>query len=164
VQNSGSAILTQLDSLRALAGRKFEVHVLEVLRERLPSGWALDIDRVIPRDGPAGPVHASVDALVIGHDRAVVVEVRARLRPGADDQVEAVRELLDALPPDLPVLLVMLGERLTDRELRWMCSGHQGLVELLLWDRESAQLIMTLRELLDRSEVTTGPPLPRPAG
>jgi hypothetical protein len=167
VQNSGSAILGQLDKLRKVAGPKFEDHVLDVLHEGLPSGWVLDIDRAISRDPAAGPgalVHARVDALVTGRDRSAVVEARARLRPGADAQIEVVREWLAALPPDLPVLLVMLGERLTDRELRWMCSSHQAPVELLLWDRESGQLIMTLRELLDQSEVTTGRPQPRPAG
>ena len=168
VQNSGQAIIGQLDKLRAYAGPKFEEHVLEVLRDRLPVGWLLDIDRAIPRDGLVAPggrsAHARVDALVIAGDRSAVVEVRARLRPGADGQVEAVREWLSALPPDLPVLLVMLGERLTDRELRWICSGHMAAVELLLWDREPAELIMTLRELLNRAGVTSGLPSPRTAG
>lgn len=167
VQNSGPAILAQLDRLRAWAGPKFEDHVLEVLRDRLPSGWLLDIDWTIPRDGlaesGAEAAQGGVDALVTTRDRGAVVEVRALLRPGADDQVEKVRELLGALPPDLPVLLVMLGERLTDRELRWICSGHKAAVELLLWDQESAELIMTLRELLDHAEVMPAAPSPRTA-
>jgi hypothetical protein len=174
VRNSGPTILKQLDKLRAVAGPKFEEHVLSTLRQRRPSGWALDIDRAIPRYAPgeAGgtglgdmeTVHARVDALVTAGDRGAVVEARARLRPGADAQIEAVREWLAALPPELPVLIVMLGEQLTERELGWICSGHEGQVRLLLWDRDSAELIMSLREMLERSVVTTGLRGPRTAG
>jgi hypothetical protein len=170
VQNSGTAIVRQLDKLRAVAGPKFEDHVLVTLRQRLPAGWTLDVDRAIPREAPladaAERVHARVDALVTAEDKTVVVEVRARLQPGADGQIEAVREWLAALPPALPVLLVMLGERLTDRELRWICSGHDGPVELLLWDRDADELILTLRELMERGEagIKTGQPTQRIAG
>jgi hypothetical protein len=172
VQNSGLAILVQLDKLRAVAAPKFEEHVLDTLRQRLPGGWSLAIDRAIPRDAltdpsvpadPSVPVHVRVDALVTAGDQSVVVEVRARLRPGADSQIEAVRDWLAALPTDLPVLLVMLGSGLTDRELRRICSGHQGAMEVLLWDRAAGELIVTLRELLDRSGVTTGLPAQRTA-
>jgi hypothetical protein len=168
VRNSGQAILIQLDKLRKVAGPKFEEHVLVTLRRRLPPGWSLDIDRAIPRQAltdpaaladPAVPIPARVDALVTARDRSAVVEVRARLQPGADGQIEAVRELLAALPPLLPVLFVMLGEALTDRELQWICSGHEGPVELLLWDREASELVMMLRGLLEQSSVTA--PLPR---
>ncbi|HEX6521762.1 MAG TPA: hypothetical protein VF070_17420 [Streptosporangiaceae bacterium] len=152
VQNSGTTIVRQLDKLRAVAGAKFEDHVLITLRQRLPAGWTLDIDRAVPRDETsAESVHARVDALVTAGDRNVVVEIRARLQPGADIQIEAVKDWLAALPPQLPVLLVMLGERLSDRELRWMCAGHEGPIELLLWDRHSSELIGALRELLDRA-------------
>jgi hypothetical protein len=173
VQNSGTAIVRQLDKLRAVAGPKFEDHVLAVLRQRLPAGWTLDIDRAVPRDAvnddavvPDGLLHARVDALVTAGDRSVVVEVRARLQRGQDDQIEAVRDLLAALPPQLPVLLVMLGESLTEREMRWMCASHEGPVELLLWDRDSGELIVTLRELLGRAPggVRTGLPTQRTAG
>jgi hypothetical protein len=172
VRNSGLAILIQLDKLRTVAGPKFEEHVLVTLRQRLPPGWSLDIDRAIPREAPrealtdpaapadtSVPVHARVDALVTAGDRSAVVEIRARLQPGQDGQIEAVRGLLAALPPRLPVLLVMLGERVTDRELQWICSGHEGPVELLLWDREASELVMMLRGLLEQSGVTA--PLPR---
>lgn len=178
VRNSGRTILKQLDKLRAVAGPKFEDHVLLTLRQRLPDGWVMDIDRAIQRNAPApgapvtlpngtadpAAVHARVDALVTSGDHGVVVEARARLRPGADGQIEAVREWLAALPPELPVLIVMLGERLTDRELSWICSGHEGPVELLLWDRDSAELVMTLREMLERSVVTAGLPAQRAGG
>jgi hypothetical protein len=165
VRNSGQAILIQLDKLRAVAAAKFEDHVLDTLRQRLPRGWTLDIDRWVPRDeASAESARARVDALVTARDRAVVVEVRARLRPGADGQIEAVREWLAALPPEIPVLLVMLGERLTDRELSWIRTGHEGPVRLLLWDREAGDLVMTLRELLEQSVVMTGLPIQRTAG
>ena len=166
VQNSGMAIIKQLDKLRPVAGPKFEEHVLDKLRQRLPAGWTLDVDRAVPREtspaGAVGPVHARVDALVTAGERGVVVEIRARLRPGADGQIEAVREWLAALPPQLPVLLVMLGERLTDRELRWICSGHEGAVELLLWDREANELIVTVRDLMERAGTGVKAALPTP--
>jgi hypothetical protein len=170
VQNSGTAIVRQLDKLRAVAGPKFEEHVLVTLRHQLPAGWALDIDRAIPREASladlAEPVHARVDALVTAGDRGVVLEVRARLRPDADGQIEAVREWLAALPPRMPVLLVMLGERLSDRELRWIRDGHQGPVELLLWDRDADELAISLRELMERAgiQVMTGLPTQRTSG
>lgn len=164
VQNSGTAIVRQLDKLRAVAGPKFEDHVMVTLRRRLPSGWTLAVDRAIPRQAPLGDApeltHARVDALVTAADGSAVVEVRARLQPGADGQIEAVREWLAALPPQLPVLLVMLGERLSDRELGWICSGHEGSVELLLWDRDADDLIMTLRELLERAGIRVSAGLP----
>ncbi len=178
VRNSGPTILKQLDKLRAVAGPKFEDHVLSTLRQRLPGGWVMDIDRAIPRYTPGdtailpdgilptdlATVHARVDALVTAGDRGAVVEIRARLRPGADGQIAAVHEWLARLPPELSVLIVMLGERLTDRELSWICSGHEGKVGLLLWDRESADLVISLREMLERSVVTTGLPAPRTVG
>jgi hypothetical protein len=174
VRNSGPTILKQLDKLRAAAGPKFEDHVLLTLRQRLPGSWTLDIDRGIRRDvpdvilpnGAADPdaVRATVDALITAGDRRAVVEARPRLRPGADGQIEVVREWLAALPPELPVLIVMLGERLTERELSWITSGHEGPVELLLWDRDSAELIMTLRVMLERSVVTAGLPAQRAGG
>jgi hypothetical protein len=184
VQNSGPAILVQLDKLRAVAAAKFEEHVLDALRQRLPHSWSLDIDRAIPRGGLADPaqftdpgtgalvdgghqgavVHARVDALVTARNRHAVVEIRARLQPGADGQIEAVREWFAALPSELPVLLVMLGERLTDRELSWILGDRDGPVELLLWDRDADDLIRTLREVLDRSAVRTGLPTQRIGG
>jgi len=167
VQNSGTTIVRQLDKLRAVAAAKFEDHVLDTLRQRRPAGWTLDIDRAVPRDETsAESVHARVDALVTAGDRNVVVEVRARLRPGADGQIEAVKDWLAALPPQQPVLLVMLGERLSDRELRWMCAGHEGPVEPLLWDRDSGELISALRELLDRAgaDLRAGLPPQRTGG
>jgi hypothetical protein len=170
VQNSGTAIVRQLDKLRAIAGPRFEEHVLVILKRRLPAGWLLDIDRAVPREEPsaggAHPLHARVDALVTAGDRSVVVEVRARLRPGADGQIDAVREWLAALPSHLPVLLVMLGEQLTDREFSWIRSGHEGPVELLLWDRDASELIVILRELVERAgtEIRAGLPTQRIVG
>jgi hypothetical protein len=170
VQNSGTEIVRRLDKLRAVAGPKFEEHVLVTLRKRLPAGWTLDIDHALPREEPLAdgpePVHARVDALVTARDRSVVVEVRARLRPGAEGQLEAVREWLAALPPQLPVLLVMLGDQLTVRELRSIWSVHEGPVEFLLWDRDADELILTVRELMEQAGtgVNAGQPTRQIAG
>jgi len=158
VQNAGTAIERQLALLRTVAAAKFEDHVLDMLRKQLPDDWSVDIDRAIPWAGlnaetpawaDAGlPRHARVDALVMSNDRNAVLEVRARLQPGADGQIDAVREWLEALPSDLPVLLVMLGERLLRSELERIRSAHEGIVEVLLWDKEASSLIPMLRGLL----------------
>jgi hypothetical protein len=163
VENSGPAILEQLALLRTVAAAKFEEYVLDTLRRLLPPGWSIDIDRTIPRtergddtdrSAPSAThARARVDGLVTMRDRSAVVEVRARLQPGSHGQIEAVRDWLKALPSDLPVLLVMLGEGLTGRELRRIRDSHDGAVEVLLWDRDADALIMILRELLEASDL-----------
>jgi hypothetical protein len=153
-QNSGPAILDQLALLQTVAAARFEDYVLDTLRQRLPAGWSMDIDRALPRNENApGGLHARVDALVTAGDQRAVVEVRARLQPGSQGQVEVVADWLRALPPDLPVLIVMLGEGLTARELRQIGDGHEAAVEVLQWDLDADALIVVLRELLERSEV-----------
>jgi hypothetical protein len=166
VENSGPAILEQLALLRTVAAARFEDYVLDALQQRLPADWSVDIDRTIVSDEQLDAValsgrnvagrHARVDALVTAGDQSAVVEVRARLQPGAAGQIEAVRTWMMALPADLPVLLVMLGDALSPRELRQISNGHQRPVELLSWDKYSASLIMVLRDLL------TGPRMPLP--
>lgn len=158
VENSGSAILEQLALLRTVAAARFEDHVLETLQEQIPTQWSLDIDRSIVSTGSPvqlqagvqdlGRRHARVDALVTAADRAAVVEIRSRLQPGASGQIEAVRTWLGALPSELPVLLIMLGDALTARELKAISNGREGTVELLQWDRYASALVPTLRDLL----------------
>jgi hypothetical protein len=89
-----------------------------------------------------------VDALVTAEDRSAVVEVRARLQPGAVEYIDDVRDLVAALPGFLPVLLVMLGGRLTAHELAQIRGGRTGAVELLDWDKDAGSLVMMLRDLL----------------
>jgi hypothetical protein len=158
VENSGSAILEQLALLRTVAAARFEDHVLDSLQQQIPSQWSLDIDRsILSTSDPVrlqvglqelGQRHARVDALVTAADRAAVVEIRSRLQPGASGQIEAVRAWLGALPSELPVLLIMLGDALTARELKSISNGREGPVEILQWDRYAASLITTLRGLL----------------
>ena len=95
-----------------------------------------------------GRRHARVDSLLTAGDQSAVVEVRARLQPGAAGQIEAVRTWMSALPADLPVLLVMLGEALSPRERQEISNGRPGLVELLEWDKYAGPLIPVLRDLL----------------
>jgi hypothetical protein len=169
VENSGPTILSQLDLLRTQAAARFEDHVLDTLQKRAPREWSIDIDRAIvsddqpdktASDAPSAtrPRHARVDALVTVGDRSAVVEVRARLQPTVPGQIDAVREWMKALPFDLPVLLIMLGEGLTARQLEQIRDGHGAPVELLLWDSEAKSLIGVLNNLLGartlrRSEV-----------
>jgi hypothetical protein len=147
VQNSGTAILDQLDLLRTVAGRKCEEYILDTLRQRAPRSWVVDFDRAIPRASPGMPP-ARVDALVTADDRLAVVEVRARLRPFAVGQIETARDWLAALPADLPVLIVMLGERLPEREQERIIGAHRAPVGFLLWDIEPDRLIARLDELM----------------
>jgi hypothetical protein len=142
-ENSGPAILEQLALLRTVAAARFEDHVLDTLQDRIPADWSVDIDWPI-----AGERRVRVDALVTAGDRSAVVEVRARLQPGAVGQIKAVREWIRALPPDMPVLLVMLGDVLTPRELGQISVDHEGVVELLPWDTSAGSLIKVLGDLL----------------
>jgi hypothetical protein len=138
------------------------------LQKRAPREWSIDIDRTIVGDdqpdktasgAPAArPRHARVDALITAGDRSAVVEVRARLQPTVSGQIDAVREWMKALPHELPVLLVMLGEGLTARQLGQIRDGHAAPVELLLWDSDAKSFISALNNLLGartfrRSEV-----------
>jgi len=157
VENSGPAILEQLALLRTVAAARFEDYVLDTLQERTPAEWSIDIDRSIVSgeqeelDGIGDILirrHARVDALVTAGDRNVVVEVRARLQPGAAGQIKAVREWLKALPADLPILLIMLGDGLTPREIRQISEGHEATVEVLQWDVAANALITVLRDLM----------------
>jgi len=157
-ENSGPAILEQLALRRTEAAARFEDHVLDTLQRRAPWGWSIDIDRAIVSEhldatdpgasSGVRPRHARVDALVTVGDREAVVEVRARLQPGASGQIQAVHEWMKALPPDIPVLLIMLGEGLTPRELEQVCDSHMGPVALLEWDRDADSLIRELSALL----------------
>jgi hypothetical protein len=157
VENSGPAILEQLALLRTVAAARFEDHVLDTLQDSVPPGWVVDIDRAIVTgdqqqgDGLGTTVarrHARVDALVTAGDSSAVVEVRARLQPGVAFQIKAVREWMRALPPDLPVLLIMLGDGLAPRELQQISEGHEAFVEVLQWDRNAGSLVTMLSDLL----------------
>jgi hypothetical protein len=157
--NTSRAILDQLAIRVPAAPKRFEDHVLEVLQVQLPAGWQVEIDatvrrpQAVPITGaaearPLADLHERVDALVTAHDRQAVVEVRARLEPSSPGQMRAVERLLKSLPPDLPVLLVALGEGLSGRQLREFRQIRPGPVELLQWDRDSREFVSTLRDLL----------------
>jgi hypothetical protein len=157
-ENAGPAILEQLALLRTVAAARFEEYVLETLQEGVPPEWSVDIDRSIvsveewDETAASGPLaikrRVRVDALVVFGERNAVVEVRARLQPGARGQIAAIREWTKALPSDLPILLVMLGEGLTERQISQIRDNHDGAVELLLWDRQADLLIPVLSDLL----------------
>jgi len=53
-----------------------------------------------------------------------------------------------ALPADLPILLVMLGEGLGIREQQLIAGGRSGALRILLWDLEADRLMPELRRLL----------------
>jgi hypothetical protein len=160
VENSGPAILEQLALLRTVAAARFEDHVLDRLQQNLPAGWLVEIDAAISPDGseqdppPRASVtskHARADALVRKDDRSAVVEVRARLQPGSQRQVMALRDWLQKMPSDLPVLLVAPGEGLNAGELNKVRNRREGAIELLSWDWDADSLITTLRGLLEHS-------------
>jgi hypothetical protein len=169
VENSGPAILEQLALLRTVAAARFEDHVLDTLQRELPVGWSVDIDRAIASDDLpelAGALadgakrHARVDALVSAAGQEGVIEVRARLQPGAPGQVKAVQDWIEVLPSALPILLVMLGDRLTARELEQITGDREGPVEILQWDVEAASLMAVLRRLLMGSGVPASVTVP----
>lgn len=159
VENAGPAILEQLALLGKIAAPRFEEHVLDTLHENLPDGWSVETDAAL--DGPGAEaadgsvpvarrhVRARVDALVHAGESETVVEVRARLRPGLNAQIAALREWLGALPPGVPVLLVVPGDGLTVGELRRLRGSREGPLELLQWDRDAESLIPVLRSMAE---------------
>ncbi len=149
VENSGPAILEQLSMLRTTAAARFEDHVLYKLQQGLPRGWSLEVNAPIGRT-------ARVDALVRDGGRSAVVEARALVHPGALGQIAVLREWLEALPSDLPVLLVVRGEGLSSRQTREFRESREGSFEILQWDRESTSLISMLRALLATSQQLSG--------
>jgi hypothetical protein len=76
------------------------------------------------------------------------VEIRAHLQPGSNRRINAVKEWLETLPQDLPVLLIVPGEGLTSRELRRVRGDRKAAIELLVWDRDANSLIAALRSIL----------------
>lgn len=148
VRNSGQAILEQLGILQTAAPAMFEDHVLATLRMQRPADWLIDVDAPVRR-GPDTDRPARVDALVSVAGKAVVAEVRARLRSGAHGQIDALRDWFQALPAALPVLLIVLGEGLRRPELDQLTAGRPGPVRMLRWDTAAARLVPELRELLD---------------
>jgi hypothetical protein len=173
VQNSGTAILEQLAFLRTIAAARFEDYVLTTLQDQLPGGWSADIDRSIASDAPPelqeGPAadrgfrHVRVDALVTAGGSDAVIEVRARLQPGAPGQIEAVRTWVEALPTRLPIVLVMLGDSLTRRELQHITGSHEGPLEILQWDTDSGLLISVLAGVLINRDSAASIIVPAPA-
>lgn len=146
VRNNGEAILDQFARLRTFAAARFEDHVLDVLEQTVPAGWRVDVDSRIG-DAATGR-GALVDAVVTDGERRAIVEVRARLHAGSRGQLNAFSGWLAALPSDVPVLLVLPGGGLDDRELGHLRAGRDEPIEMLLWDVESGSLITRLRRLL----------------
>lgn len=140
VENSGQAILEQIAQLRAAAAARCEEHILEVLRNRAPHGWSVDMDARVGS--------ARVDALVRNNGSSAVVEVRTRVYSGDYRQIEALGQWFSALREDMPVLLVFLGGGLNDRTLRQVSESHSAAIKVVLWDDEAPSLISELSELV----------------
>jgi hypothetical protein len=141
-QNNGPTILQQISQLRATAPAKCEDHILAVLEREMPRSWTVEWDAKVEA--------ARVDALVRRDDVRVVVEVRTKVHPGADGQVDSLRRWLSAVPKQLPVVLVLLGNGLNDRLMRQVRGDHLGEVKVLLWDNESSSLIDEIDEVLEQ--------------
>ncbi|KAA2266485.1 hypothetical protein F0L68_01705 [Solihabitans fulvus] len=159
VANSGPAILEQLSLLRSIAAARFEEHVLEVLQQELPRGWSVETDAEFdsPEDTSDDPkAVARVDALVKHGAKRVVVEVRARVHTGSRRQLDMLRDWLAALPPHLPVLLVLLGSGLAHHELRKLRSDRAHPIDVLLWDTQADALIPKVQVLSGQSRVDSG--------
>lgn len=63
----------------------------------------------------------------------------------------ALRNWLQELPSDLPVLLVVAGHGLSSSELNELRSRREGAIELLSWDTDADSLITMIRGLLEHS-------------
>jgi hypothetical protein len=136
-------LVIRLAELRKYANAYFESYVLETLTTNAPMQWTVQQD--VELDPATG---VRVDALVLDGRSQVVVEVRARLLTNDDEQLRALREWLDALAGDFPILLVLPGRRGAARHLSLGRLTRGRPVEILYWDDEASRLIPTVEQLL----------------
>jgi hypothetical protein len=155
VRNSGSAVLRQLSKLARAAGVRFEEHVLDVLHRESPGDWKILNDAEVGSDGTLKlendvfddrHVRARVDAIVISNGTKVAVEIRARISEDAA-QLRALELWLEALPDNIPVLLVIPSGRSVNRHISKILDRSTRPVEVLSWDDQADQLIFAIRKL-----------------
>lgn len=132
----GPRLLADLHCLRPTVGPAFERHVLERLdgmpRCTVRKRWVVSGHQV--------------DALVTRDDVDVVVEVRARVGPGATDAVRETREWLHGVPVALPVLLIVPAEPPASPD--WQDVRDRPGLTVLSWDERSDELAGVLGALL----------------
>jgi hypothetical protein len=155
VRNSGSSVLRQLSKLARAAGVRFEEHVLDALHREAPGDWKILNDAEVGSDGTLKlesdvfddhHVRARVDAIVISNGTKVAVEVRARINEDSA-QLRALELWLEALPDNIPVLLVIPNGKSVNRHLSKILDRSARPVEVLSWDDQADQLISAIRKL-----------------
>jgi hypothetical protein len=141
----GPRLLADLQSLGSTVGRAFEQHVLDQLG-RVP-GCTITKWRVV--EG------SQVDAMATRGRSDVIVEVRARVGPGAIDAVEETHAWLEPLPEHFPVLLIVPAE--PTMSPTWeLIRGRRGLT-VLSWDEGSDRLATVLTSMFEQDQVA--PPM-----
>jgi hypothetical protein len=143
VRMRGAAAVSDLAKLRRVAPRLFERHVLRTLTETAEASWQVSMD---PRFGDV-----SADALVTEGGRTVVVEVKV-LANRVGGRVRDLLAWLDRLPPTVPVLLVLAGDRSTTPDLPPI--HREGAVHVLMWDTDTDRLANTVSKLLAGQQTT----------
>jgi len=136
----GPPLLADLRSLRRTASRAFEQHVLHQV-EHVP-GFTVSRSKVMQG--------IQVDAVATHGPSDVVVEVRARVGPGATGAVRETHEWLQRVPSDLPVLLIVPAEPTASPDWRDVLSRPRLVV--LPWDEQSDKLVGKLTTLLGSNE------------
>jgi uncharacterized protein YneF (UPF0154 family) len=155
VRNTGSAVLRQLSKLASTAAARFEEHVLTTLHHEAPTNWKILDDAEISPDGSLKSesdifddrhVRARIDAVVSNDSTNVAVEVRARLDEDSA-QLRALELWLEAVPENIPVLLVIPNSRAVNRRLWRILERSTRHVQVLSWDDEATQLISAIQKL-----------------
>jgi hypothetical protein len=140
----GPQLLTELRALRTTAARALERHVLGQL-ERLPN-------YTVHREAEIG--HTQVDAIVCRNGRQVIVEVRARVGPGATAAVGGLHDWLNSLQTEMPILLIIPAQP-TPSSL-WQEIGSRPNLGVLVWDEQCDGLASRLNQLLRHHDVAPG--------
>ncbi|WP_133985447.1 hypothetical protein [Kribbella voronezhensis] len=140
-EQSGPPILQSLAQRRGSVAQRFEDHVLDVLTEVAPT------DAIVRENALFGG--AIVDAIVSAGEKEVALEIRSRLTPRAANERERVTRLIENLPTEAPIILIVAGVGLSERQLEHIRRGRSGAVHLVRWDVEADTLGQLLESCLE---------------
>lgn len=153
VRDLGRTVVQHLSLLGRTAPQRFENHVISALQSELAGRYDVRLDVAVDRvrgivtDAPAT---ARVDMAVASGAAVVLVEVRARALARDADQLDAIRELIRALPP-IPLVLVLPSlDGLGLRDVEGLRGLALGPIAIVPWDVESRRVIRTIVDQLRR--------------
>lgn len=137
IRAQGTAVVSALARLRRVAPRLFEQHVLQALEERSAADWRVTLNADFDGIG--------ADAVVRANGAVVIVEAKV-LANRVGGRVRDLVGWLHSLPPAVPVLLVLAGDRSNTPDLSLI--RRAGPLRVLMWDEESDHLTDAVTDLL----------------